>query len=85
MSENLYDTGLSIRKAVVGERYVEASLADADAFTLDFQRLTKHSGYGREHTLETLREWTYTKTLRLPFGEGDIPQWDALSDVLSPV
>jgi acyl-CoA reductase-like NAD-dependent aldehyde dehydrogenase len=44
---------------------------------------TKHSGYGREHTLETLREWTYTKTLRLPFGEGDIPQWDALSDVFA--
>jgi len=43
----------------------------------------KHSGYGREHTLETLREWTYTKTLRLPFGEGDIPQWDALSDVFA--
>ncbi|MFJ7258348.1 aldehyde dehydrogenase family protein [Streptomyces sp. NPDC098085] len=42
---------------------------------------TKHSGYGREHTLETLREWTYTKTLRLPFGEGSVPEWDAVSDV----
>jgi acyl-CoA reductase-like NAD-dependent aldehyde dehydrogenase len=43
----------------------------------------KHSGYGREHTLETLREWTYTKTLRLPYGEGSVPEWDALSDVFA--
>jgi acyl-CoA reductase-like NAD-dependent aldehyde dehydrogenase len=41
----------------------------------------KHSGYGREHTLETLREWTYTKTLRLPYGEGAIPEWNAISEV----
>jgi 4-carboxymuconolactone decarboxylase len=46
MSEDLYDIGLSIRKAVVGERYVEASLADADAFTLDFQRLVTEYCWG---------------------------------------
>ncbi|MGW3283456.1 aldehyde dehydrogenase family protein [Streptomyces sp. NPDC001002] len=45
----------------------------------------KHSGYGREHTLETLREWTYTKTLRLPFGEGPVPEWDAVDDVFDTV
>lgn len=41
----------------------------------------KHSGYGREHTLETLHEWSYTKTLRLPSGSGDIPMWDGVRDV----
>jgi betaine-aldehyde dehydrogenase len=41
----------------------------------------KHSGYGREHTLETLHEWSYTKTLRLPSGTGEIPMWDGVSDV----
>jgi acyl-CoA reductase-like NAD-dependent aldehyde dehydrogenase len=33
---------------------------------------TKHSGFGREHTLETLREFSYSKTLRIPSGEGEI-------------
>ncbi|HEV3172534.1 MAG TPA: aldehyde dehydrogenase family protein [Actinocrinis sp.] len=33
---------------------------------------TKHSGFGREHTLDTLREFTYAKTLRIPSGEGEI-------------
>jgi acyl-CoA reductase-like NAD-dependent aldehyde dehydrogenase len=33
---------------------------------------TKQSGFGREHTLETLREFTYAKTLRIPSGEGEI-------------
>lgn len=46
MSNNRYDTGLSIRKAVVGERYVEASLAGADAFTRDFQSLVTEYCWG---------------------------------------
>ena len=33
---------------------------------------TKHSGFGREHTLETLREFGYTKTLRIPSGASEI-------------
>ncbi len=44
----------------------------------------KHSGYGREHALETLREFGHTKTVRLPTGLGQIQQWSALSDVLGP-
>ena len=38
MSE-LLDTGLEIRKKVVGEKYVEASMATADDFNQDFQEL----------------------------------------------
>lgn len=33
---------------------------------------TKQSGFGREHTLETLCEFTYAKTLRIPSGEAEI-------------
>ncbi|MBI5602693.1 MAG: aldehyde dehydrogenase [Deltaproteobacteria bacterium] len=44
----------------------------------------KHSGYGREHALETLRAYGHTKTVRVPTGLGKIQQWSALSDVLGP-
>ncbi len=42
----------------------------------------KHSGYGREHALETLREFGRTKTVRIANGMGEVPQWFAVSDVL---
>jgi acyl-CoA reductase-like NAD-dependent aldehyde dehydrogenase len=42
---------------------------------------TKHSGYGREHAIETLREYTYTKIVRFPSGLGTIPAWRALADI----
>ncbi len=43
---------------------------------------TKHSGYGREHTAETLSEFGYTRTLRIPTGERAFPRWPALDEVL---
>jgi acyl-CoA reductase-like NAD-dependent aldehyde dehydrogenase len=42
---------------------------------------TKHSGFGREHAIETMREFTYPKTIRFPSGLGDIPSWRAVHDV----
>jgi acyl-CoA reductase-like NAD-dependent aldehyde dehydrogenase len=42
---------------------------------------TKHSGYGREHAIETLREYSYTKIVRFPSGLGTIPSWRALDDI----
>jgi acyl-CoA reductase-like NAD-dependent aldehyde dehydrogenase len=42
---------------------------------------TKHSGYGREHAIETLREFGYTKMVRFPSGLGTIPSWRAVGDV----
>jgi acyl-CoA reductase-like NAD-dependent aldehyde dehydrogenase len=44
---------------------------------------TKHSGYGREHAIETLREYTYTKIVRFPSGLGTIPAWRALDDIFT--
>jgi acyl-CoA reductase-like NAD-dependent aldehyde dehydrogenase len=41
---------------------------------------TKYSGYGREHAIETLREFTYTKMVRFPSGLGTIPSWRAVGD-----
>jgi 4-carboxymuconolactone decarboxylase len=58
MSENLYDTGLSIRKAVAGEQYVDASLANADNFNLDFQKLVTEYCWGAVWGRETLSHKT---------------------------
>ena len=33
---------------------------------------TKHSGYGREHTIETLSHFGYRKLIRLPSGTGEL-------------
>ncbi|WP_312867808.1 aldehyde dehydrogenase family protein [Amycolatopsis pithecellobii] len=33
------------------------------------------SGYGREHALETLHEFGYSKSIRLPSGVSEIPRW----------
>jgi acyl-CoA reductase-like NAD-dependent aldehyde dehydrogenase len=41
----------------------------------------KHSGYGREHTLQTLREFGRTKTVSIPSGLGETLYWPAVSDV----
>ena len=43
---------------------------------------TKHSGYGREHSPETLQEYGYTKTIRLRSGRREVPTWSAVADVL---
>jgi acyl-CoA reductase-like NAD-dependent aldehyde dehydrogenase len=40
------------------------------------------SGYGREHAIESLLEFTRTKNIREPSGMGAVPEWDALDDVL---
>jgi acyl-CoA reductase-like NAD-dependent aldehyde dehydrogenase len=41
-----------------------------------------HSGYGREHALQTLAEYGYSKSIRMPSGIGTIPRWSAVADVL---
>jgi len=45
---------------------------------------TRHSGFGREHAVETLREFGRTKTVRIPTGIGEVPQWFAVKDVFDP-
>ncbi len=54
MSDETYQTGLKIRREVVGAEYVDAALAAAetDGFSADFQRLVTEycwgAGWGRE-------------------------------------
>ncbi|OBJ38401.1 aldehyde dehydrogenase [Mycobacterium colombiense] len=42
------------------------------------------SGYGREHALETLHEFGYSKSLRLPTGIASIPRWAPSITVCEP-
>lgn len=42
----------------------------------------KASGYGREHSLETLAQYGYTKNIRIPSGVAPIPVWEGVADVL---
>jgi 4-carboxymuconolactone decarboxylase len=46
MNDELYETGLEIRREVLGREYVDASLAQADEFTADFQRLITEYCWG---------------------------------------
>jgi acyl-CoA reductase-like NAD-dependent aldehyde dehydrogenase len=46
---------------------------------------TKSSGYGREHCIDTLKEFGYAKTMRIPTGRGEIGRWAAAAEVTSPV
>jgi len=52
MDDELFEKGLQIRKEVVGAEYVERSLAQADDFSRDFQRLVTEycwgAGWGRD-------------------------------------
>ncbi|KGO36757.1 Aldehyde dehydrogenase, N-terminal [Penicillium expansum] len=41
----------------------------------------KGSGYGREHWIGTLREWSRIKNVRFPSGLGPIPAWGGAVDV----
>jgi 4-carboxymuconolactone decarboxylase len=47
MSEDLFQRGLAIRKAVLGTEYVEKSLAAADAFSRPMQELTTEYCWGK--------------------------------------
>lgn len=46
MTSELFDAGLSIRKEVVGERYVEQALARSTEFDQDFQTLVTEFCWG---------------------------------------
>ena len=46
MSDDLYERGLEIRRAVVGSEYVDRSLAEADDFTRPLQELVTRYCWG---------------------------------------
>lgn len=41
----------------------------------------KHSGYGREQCIDTLKEYGRLKVLRFPSGKAPIPSWNAVNDI----
>ncbi|KAK3175529.1 hypothetical protein K4F52_010194 [Lecanicillium sp. MT-2017a] len=42
---------------------------------------SKESGYGREHWIETLDEWSTIKYIQMPSGLGQVPAWRSVADV----
>jgi acyl-CoA reductase-like NAD-dependent aldehyde dehydrogenase len=42
---------------------------------------TKHSSYGRKHTIETLAHFGYRKLIRFPSGTGTWSQWRAVGEI----
>ena len=54
MDKVLHDKGLAMRKTVLGEAYVNASLATADAFNAPFQEILNEYCWGMVWTDERL-------------------------------
>ena len=46
MNDDLFETGLEIRREVLGREYVDASMANTDEFSADFQRLLTEYCWG---------------------------------------
>ncbi len=41
----------------------------------------KHSGYGREHAIEKLKDFAAIKMIRSSSGRGKIPSWRGVTDI----
>lgn len=54
MDRESFDKGLKMRKAVLGDEYVEKSLASADAFNMPLQELVTSYCWGEVWTREAL-------------------------------
>ena len=54
MTDDLFDRGLAVRKAVLGSEYVEKSLAQADEFSRPLQELVTEYCWGAIWTREGL-------------------------------
>lgn len=50
MNQELFDKGLKIRREVVGDSYVDASLANADEFSMPMQELVTEFCWGEVWT-----------------------------------
>lgn len=73
MSKDVFDLGLSIRKKVVGEEYVNKSMASADDFNRDFQNLVTEYCWGAvwgrdglDHRTRSLINLSMIATLNRP-------------------
>lgn len=56
MGTELYDTGLKIRRRVLGDDYVDRALAGADAFNQEFQQLVTEYCWGKVWGRSTLTD-----------------------------
>lgn len=45
-SDNRYDAGMAVRRAVLGDAHVDRAIANTDAFTADFQDFITRSAWG---------------------------------------
>lgn len=79
--------GRDMERAVRAANQIEGGIVFVNNFHRSFLGVpfggTKKSGFGREHSAETLREFGYSKTLRIPSGDGKVPQWDGAVAVTS--
>lgn len=56
MGTELHDTGLKIRRRVLGDDYVDRALAGADAFNQEFQQLVTEYCWGKVWGRSTLTD-----------------------------
>jgi len=54
MSKEQYEKGLAVRRAVLGEEHVNASVSTADAFSQPLQQLVTENAWGAVWTREEL-------------------------------
>lgn len=54
MNDELFERGLAVRKAVLGDAYVEKSIGSADDFTMPLQRLVTEYCWGAVWSREQL-------------------------------
>ena len=71
MNDDLFDTGLEIRKAVLGKEFVEQSIASADDFNMPMQRLTTEycwgAVWGREEVIPKRTIFLFIRSLLCRF------------------
>ncbi|MBN9441507.1 4-carboxymuconolactone decarboxylase [Bosea sp. (in: a-proteobacteria)] len=53
-AKDRYAQGMATRRSVLGERYVDATVANTDPFTEDFQRLITESAWGTVWSRDTI-------------------------------
>ena len=53
-AQDRYTQGMATRRSVLGERYVDAAVANTDLFTADFQQLITESAWGTVWSRDTI-------------------------------
>lgn len=69
-------------------RRVEAGATFLNNYRRNFLGLpfggVKDTGSAREHSIDTLDEWSTRKIIQMPSGIGELPEWGAVSEVFGP-